>query len=206
MGETVGFYCDIASGWKTGEEQIKRYRYDLKDSTPTGESEGWVTAYTSLLEDEKSTVERRVVEVGVFYRPPISTPHIGRTADLSERYGAPIRIATLGELLLTNLDTEFENQPSAISNVIPSETTTGKLRLSWNIYPTHGSDAVKVKRDCGMWSKLTKDFAWFVVWKGGQFVGVSHCLEFVTDNAAEEMEGEWRVDGVTWEGTVFSGP
>lgn len=203
-GETTGLYCDIASGWKTEKEQIKRHIYDIKDATPTEELDGWVTAYTPILEDEEDVAESRIVEVGIFYRPPIATPHIGRsiTIDIS---GVPTRIATFGELLITTLDTGDENQPSNISKVVPSKTAAGKLKLTWNVYPTHGNKAVQTKRDRGMWSKLTKDFAWFFVWKGIHFVGVSHCLEFVVDSE-EIADEEWRVDGVTWEGAVVAGP
>lgn len=203
-GETTGLYCDIALGWQTEKEQIKRYVYDIKDATPIEELDGWVTAYTSILGDEKEDPESRIVEIGIFYRPPIAAPNLGRsiTIDIS---GVPTRIATFGELLITTLDTGTENQPSNISKVVPSKTVAGKLKLTWNVYPTHGNDAVQTKRDRGMWSKLTKDFAWFFVWKGFHFVGVSHCLEFVVDSE-EISDEEWRVDGVTWEGAVFAGP
>lgn len=204
-GETIGLYCDIAYGWKTEKEQIKRYIYDIKDATPTEELDGWVTAHISILGDEQDVAESRIVEVGVFYQPPIATSHIGRsrTIDIS---GVPTRIATFGELLITTPDTGTENQPSPISKIIPSKTAVGKLKLAWNVYPTHGNDAIQAKRDHGMWSKLTKDFAWFVVWKGTRFVGVSHCLEFVVDTEEMADDDEWRVDGVTWEGVVFAGP
>lgn len=202
-GETTGLYCDIAYGWQTEKEQIKRYTYDIRDATPIEELDGWVTAYTPILGDEKEAAGSRVVEVGIFYRPPIATPHTGRsrTIDIS---GVPTRIATFGELLITTLGTEAEDQPSLISKIIPTETPAGKLKLTWNVYPTYGSAAVQVKRDRGMWSNLTKDFSWFVVWNGTQFVGVSYCLEFVIDAEGMSDEG-WRVDGVTWEGAVFAG-
>lgn len=203
-GETTGLYCDIASGWQTEKEQIKRYRYDIKNATPTEELDRWITAYTSILGDEEAVAGSRVVEVGIFYKPPIATPHTSRnrTIDIS---GVPTRIVTFGELLITSLDTGPEDQPSLISKIIPAQTAAGKLKLTWSVYPTHGSDAVQAKRDRGMWSRLTKDFSWFVVWKGTHFVGVSHCLEFVVE--AEGMgDDEWRVDGVTWEGVVFAGP
>lgn len=204
-GETVGFYCDIVTGWRSEKEQKTRYRYDLTKSTPIEESEGWVTAYTSLAEDIGDKLERRVVEVGIFYRAPAATLHTGRASvDLYPRPGVPIRVATLGEVLLTILDTERDNQPSFISNVVP--TSLGKkLKLSWSVYATHGNDIFKTRREQGMWSKVTKDFAWFVVWRGNEFVGISHCLEFVIDDVGKDVDEEWRVDGVTWEGAVFAG-
>ncbi|KAH8145376.1 uncharacterized protein LAJ45_10659 [Morchella importuna] len=215
IGETVGLYCNII----TDQGEQRRQRYDLADAIPIEESGGWITAYSSVFPGFKDTIDCRVVEVGLFYRAPVTTSYTARTiVDPFPRPGIPIHVATLGELLFTTLDTEHENQGSSISSVIPTYTDGDNIsaKLTWNVYAVSGSPIIQKKREQGMWSKTTKDFAWFVVWKGSEFVGVAHCCEFVCGDLIGSMgwgrgdfEAEnvkWRVDGVTWEGAVFAGP
>lgn len=216
IGETIGLYCDIIAG----QGQRERHRYPLVDAVPIEELEGWATTYFPVLPAIKDAVVCRVVEVGMFYRAPTATPHTARAiVDSFPKPGVPIPVATLGELLLTTLDTEHDNRGSSISSVVPTYTSGEKIsaRLSWNVYTIGGSPIIQKKREQGMWSKTTKNFAWFVVWKGSEFVGVAHCCEFVCDDLISSTMGlsrrdfeadnvKWRVDGVTWEGAVFAGP
>ncbi|KAL7270457.1 hypothetical protein RUND412_006843 [Rhizina undulata] len=185
----LSFYYELT---KPGSTTFHTYELESFTSNPPGEG-GWITASTHLPAPEWLVNNNTTItQFGVSYRPP-SMP--STTAE----------ILIIGELLLTTLDTESDNQPSFISSVLTQCITPGKIKLTWSVYATHGSEVLREKRKKpGMWSERTKDFAYFLVWRGTVLMGVAYALDYLV-REDQVGEGEWRVDGVTWEGNVFSG-
>ncbi len=56
----------------------------------------------------------------------------------------------------------------------------------------------------GLWSPVTQNFAYFVVWKKEEVIGVAYCCEFTIEGGYDSGDG-FMVSGVTWEGNVFDG-
>lgn len=154
-----------------------------------GPCSGWKSgSVLAADEDDDNNVDSGsvLVEVGVY-------AHAGTTTEL-----------WLGELKITTL--EVDDLPrSKLSSVVAS-AEGGDVRLAWNVYASLSEWAPG--RSMGLWSEQTKDFAYFVVWKGEEVRGVAYACVFVATAAEEEGEGRtvgWRVDGVTWDGEVVKG-
>ena len=128
---------------------------------------------------------------------------------------------TLGQLGIT-LPPPATAAVESMSSISPAilrpavempEGSSRSTRLSWNIYPNY-DEALQETRAAGMWSEETRDFAWFVVWKGGICRGLAWATEFLLGDAeaaaggeeAGESGGKWRVSGVRWDGRVVEGP
>jgi len=139
----------------------------------------------SVVGEEDDADGNTVVELGVFFS--------GAALPGDELW--------LGEVLMSTLD-EDEMPESTISTVVARPAAeAGEKKLSWSVY------SGRARKAAGMWSEWTKEFAYFLVWKGEQLRGMAYACEFVVDAAEDEEEGAWRVSGVTWDGRrVTQGP
>lgn len=100
----------------------------------------------------------------------------------------------LGEVLMSTLEKDGLPDSTISSVVVRPAAEAGKMKLSWSVYPGGR------RRGKGMWSEQTKEFAYFLVWKGEQLRGAAYACEFVAGAAEAEGGEEWRVSGVTWDG------
>jgi len=177
------------SGWGLYWDFVSSDGTKIRRTEPIDDIYGvWKTG--SVLTGDEDVESHILVELGIYRVSPSPS-------------GATL---WLGELMLTTLDTESDNQPAFISSVVPKPSGTGRTKLTWSVYSTFGSEIIQEKRkqkEC--WSEQTKDFAYFVVWKGEQMVGVAYACEYVIDGTIEGGD-RWRVSGVTWEGIVWEGP
>ena len=70
---------------------------------------------------------------------------------------------------------------------------TEKKLLSWNVW-----------NGCSSLSAATRDFAYFIVYAGEIMLGLAYACTFHVPEGTQG--GQWRIEGVTWDGAVKSFP
>ncbi|KAK6349876.1 hypothetical protein TWF696_006137 [Orbilia brochopaga] len=156
--------------------------------------EGW-KSQTLILDVGKTKDERfgmKLVEFGVAY---VDT-------DQPDGERVDTTVLHLGHVCFS---THPEPRLPAISKVLSLRVASGKLRLSWVPEYIESGFTAEMCLQPGVKSMTTFNFAYFVVYRGlGQFLGISHCLEFWAEEGAQD--GTFRVDGVSFDGRVVTGP
>ncbi|KAK6537950.1 hypothetical protein TWF694_010845 [Orbilia ellipsospora] len=157
--------------------------------------EGWGIK-TVTLDVGKSETEwfgMKVIELGIVY--------INSNSETDTSEPETSMVLTLGHLCLSGYP---EPKLPGISKIIPNVFPSGKRRLSWGL--DYSSFTPVDMSPINRTSKTTGEFAYFVIFKGlGEFLGVSHCLEFIAEADGTELTGIFRVDGVAFDGRVVKG-
>lgn len=177
--------------------ELKRVDIPMPVARPPANSWAVVT-FPSVAKDAASA-DSRLVEFGLYFDPSASSS--------SSSAAIARRLMNLGAVSFSRGGFGAKVQPSTVSAPVVYHNPAG-IRLAWKVYKRDFGEWREHRRAAvvGTYSKLTGDFAWFVVWKGDTFMGASHCLEYnVEGEGGEGVPGPWRVDGVTWDGDVWRG-
>ncbi|KAF3926380.1 hypothetical protein AA313_de0203487 [Arthrobotrys entomopaga] len=156
---------------------------------------GWgiKTVTLDVGKSEQEWFGMKVIELGIVY--------INNASETEKSDTGTDMILTLGHLCLCGYP---EPKLPGISKIIPTAFPSGKRRLSWAL--DYSSFTPNDMSPTNRTSKTTGEFAYFVVFKGlGEFLGVSHCLEFIAEADGSEQSGIYRVDGVAFDGRVVKG-
>ncbi|KAK6536293.1 hypothetical protein TWF281_000535 [Arthrobotrys megalospora] len=158
---------------------------------PVQESWGTKTISLDVGKTDEEIFGTKVIELGIAY--------IRGDAEVTET--AEATILRLGHICLSGYP---EQKLPGISKITSALSTSGKRWLRWALdyagfSPEEGSQP-------GIKSRVTGEFAYFVVYKGlGEFLGISHCLDFTASVDTGSDGGIYRVDGVSFDGRVVKG-
>ncbi|EPS44615.1 hypothetical protein H072_1397 [Dactylellina haptotyla CBS 200.50] len=157
---------------------------------PVQESWGLKTVTLDVEKSEEDWFGMKVVELGIAYIDGTTS------ADTSDD-----AILRLGHLCLSGYG---EPKLPSISKITPAALPSGRRRLSWALDNSVLTPQQQLPQ-AGVKSTITGHFQYFAVFKGlGEFLGVSHCLEFITEGDTGEP-GVYRVDGVAFDGRIVKG-
>lgn len=192
----AGLYWDFLSSSSTDSNRRVRRFVALEKSSAS--DSGWVTG--EVLAADEDMEGHILVEVGVYYKTP--SPFLSQP---------PITDFWIGEIVIKPLDTDTDDSQIIITNIITGGLSLShKPKVQWSIYnsmpPSHHD----------MWSEITKEFSYFLVWDDTKMIGIAFACEFVVGISSEggedqggenhevDLEGLW-VCGVSWDGRVIKG-